>query len=82
MAFRVYSGPSGTDMFDPIDKDRMLFKQLGTLDEAISWARHLSREGKSVLLIEGDDGTSLTKSQIASAFTQDEGDARIKPHAL
>lgn len=82
MAFRVYSGPAGTEMFAPIDKDKMLFKQFGALDEAISWARHVSREGRSVLLIEGDDGTRLTKNQIASALKHDEGGMRAELRAV
>jgi hypothetical protein len=68
MAFRVYSGPRGTDMFAPIDKDRMLFKQFGALDEAMAWARHVRADGRVVLLIEGDDGTHLSKSEIMAAL--------------
>jgi hypothetical protein len=68
MTFRVYSGPRGSDMFAPIDKDRMLFKQFGGFDEAIGWARHVSGEGRVVLLIEGDDGTHLSKGEIAAAL--------------
>lgn len=74
MAFRVYSGPSGTDMFAPIDKDKMLFKQFIGFDEAIAWARHVSADGRVVLLIEGDDGTHLSKGEIAAALQYGEGD--------
>lgn len=73
MAYRVYSGPRGTDMFAPIDKDKMLFRQCAGLDEAMGWARHLSREGRAVLLIEGDDGTRLERAQIAAALQQGDG---------
>lgn len=68
MAYRVYSGPKGTDMFAPIEKDRMLFKQVGGFEEAIAWARHVSADGRAVLLIEGDDGTHLSRSEIAAAL--------------
>jgi len=68
MAFRVYSGPKGTDILAPIDKDRMLFKQVGGFEEAIAWARHVAADGRSVLLIEGDDGTHLSHDEIAAAL--------------
>jgi hypothetical protein len=49
-----------------------LFKELSTLDEAMSWARHLNNNGRVALLIEGDDGTQLTKQQIAAALNHPE----------
>jgi IS5 family transposase len=68
MAFRVYSGPRGSEMASPIDKDRMLFKQFAGLDEAMAWARHVQTDGRVVLLIEGDDGTSLSKRELSAAL--------------
>ena len=65
MTYRVYSGPPGSDSIRPLDKDRLLFKEFGGLDEAISWARHLDDGGRVALLIEGDDGTHLTAAEIA-----------------
>lgn len=68
MTYRVYSGPRGSEAISPLQKDRQLYKEFATLDEAMSWARHLIKEGRVALLIEGDDGTRLTKQQIATAL--------------
>jgi hypothetical protein len=61
MSYRVYSGPRGAEAISPLEKDRMLFKECGSLDEAMSWARHVNDGGRTPLLIEGDDGTHLTR---------------------
>ena len=53
MTYRVYSGPKGPEDVSP----QSVFKELHTLDEALSWARHLEHPGRTPLLIEGDDGT-------------------------
>jgi hypothetical protein len=68
MTFRVYSGPRGSQSISPLEKDRHLYKEFGVLDEAISWARHINDSGRVALLIEGDDGTRLTKQQIVAAL--------------
>ncbi len=81
MAFRVYSGPRGTDMFAPIDKDRMLFKQFNGLDDALAWARHVSADGRVVLLIDGDDGTQLSREAIAAALQYGGSEERDADHA-
>ena len=72
MTFRVYSGPRGSESISPIEKDRHLFKEFTTLDEAMSWARHTNHSGRVALLVEGDDGTRLTKQQIATALMHSE----------
>jgi hypothetical protein len=66
MQFRVYSGPRGAESIRPIEKGKMLFKQFGSLDEAVGWAHHLDRSGHVAVLIEGDDGTSLVRQEIAA----------------
>ena len=43
----------------------MLYKEFGTLDEAMAWANHVKDSGRVVLFIEGDDGTRLDRSDIA-----------------
>jgi len=68
MTYRVYSGPRGSQSISPLEKDRHLFKEFNTLDEAMSWARHLNHGGRVALLVEGDDGTRLTKQQIVAAL--------------
>ena len=66
--YKIYSAPSGTETVSPMDKEKLLYKEVGTMDEAISWASHMSRTGHSVVSIEGDDGTRLSASEIASAL--------------
>ena len=72
MTYRVYSGPRGSQSVSPAEKDRHLFKEFGTLDEAMSWARHLNNNNRVALLIEGDDGTQMMKEQIAAALNHPE----------
>jgi len=36
MSYRAYSGPAGSEPISHLDKERMLFKEFGTLDEAIA----------------------------------------------
>ena len=64
MTFRVYSGARGSQSISPLEKDRHLFKEFNVLDEAMSWARQINESGRVAMLIEGDDGTRLTKQQI------------------
>jgi hypothetical protein len=75
MTYRVYSGPRGSETISPAEKDRYLYKEFSTLDEAMSWARHLNKGGRVALLIEGDDGTRLNKQQIVTALKSPESDA-------
>ena len=80
MTYRVYSGPRGSQSIAPLEKDRYLFKEFSLLDEALGWARHINNGGRVALLIEGDDGTRLTKVQIASALAHPEA-GRNTEHA-
>ncbi len=64
MSYRVYSGPEGSERISPIEKDRMLYKELPSLDEALNWASHVQGTGRVALLIEGDDGTRLDRAAI------------------
>jgi hypothetical protein len=68
MSFRAYSGPPGTDRISPLEKERMLYKEVGSVDEAIAWANHVKDSGRVVLLIEGDDGTRLDRTDIAKSL--------------
>ncbi len=72
MTYRVYSGPRGSESISPLEKDQHLFKEFNLLDEAMSWARHVNESGRVTLLIEGDDGTRLTKQQVAAALQHPE----------
>lgn len=75
MRYRVYSGPSGSESISPLEKDKLLFKEFGTMDEAFAWAQHVGTTGRVALLIEGDDGTHLTKHEIAAALRHRQGHA-------
>jgi len=68
MTYRVYSGPRGSQSISPLEKDRHLFKEFSLLDEAMGWARHINESGRVALLVDGDDGTRLTKQQIVTAL--------------
>ena len=68
MRYRVYSGPKGSQDVSPLSKDRLLFKEFTSVDDALSWARHLEREGRVPLLIEGDDGTRMDRRAIVNAL--------------
>jgi hypothetical protein len=72
MTYRVYSGPRGSQSISPLEKDRHLYKEFSILDEAMNWARHINDSGRVALLIEGDDGTRLTKQQIVTALKNPE----------
>jgi len=74
MTYRVYSGPRGSETISPAEKDRYLYKEFSSLDEAMIWARHLNKGGRVALLIEGDDGTRLDKQQIATALKNPKSD--------
>jgi hypothetical protein len=68
MTYRVYSGPRGSAEISPLEKSQLLFKELRTLDEALSWARHVEHTGRTPLLLEGDDGTRMNRRAIADAL--------------
>jgi hypothetical protein len=68
MQYRVYSGPKGSDDVSALAKEQMLFKEFAALDDALSWARHIEKDGRTPLLIEGDDGTRMDRRAIADAL--------------
>jgi hypothetical protein len=80
MTYRVYSGPRGSQSISPLEKDRHLYKEFGSLDEAMNWARHVNDGGRVALLVEGDDGTRLTKQQIVAAL-QSPGSPKSRDNA-
>jgi hypothetical protein len=68
MSYRVYSGPKGSGEISPLAKEQMLYKEVATLDEALSWARHVGQTERVPLLIEGDDGTRMNRREIGAAL--------------
>jgi hypothetical protein len=79
MTYRVYSGPRGSEAISPLDKANHLYKECAGLDEAMSWARHVNESGRVTLLIEGDDGTTLGKAEVAAALRHAEFVPRKPP---
>jgi hypothetical protein len=76
MTYRVYSGPPGSETVAPLEKEHWLYKEFGLLDEALAWARHVNSGGRVTLLIEGDDGTRMTKKEISAALRHPEETGR------
>jgi hypothetical protein len=72
MTYRVYSGPPGSEAVSALQKDRLLYKEFDTLDQALAWARRTNNSGRVALRIEGDDGTQLDKREIAGALHHSE----------
>jgi hypothetical protein len=68
MRFRVYSGPKGSGDVSALAKEQMLFKEFNALDDALSWARHVEKDGRVPLFIEGDDGTRMNRRAIVDAL--------------
>jgi hypothetical protein len=68
MTYRVYTGAPRSETPSPIDRDQWLFKEFSEFDEALGWAQGVCDHGVTPMLLEGDDGTRLTKSQIATAL--------------
>ena len=65
-----------------LERDRMLFKEFSSLDEAMSWAGHINRTGHTALLVEGDDGTHIEKQEITAALRHRETErGRTRPSA-
>jgi hypothetical protein len=58
-----------------LEKERLLYKEFDTLDGALSWARHVNDGGRTALSIEGDDGTIMSKQDIAAALHHPEAEA-------
>jgi len=68
MTYRVYSAPQGAEDPSPIEKQRMLYKEFMSLDEALWWANHLRKQGRVAFSIEGDEGTQLDRRAIGAAL--------------
>jgi hypothetical protein len=63
-----------------MEKERWLYKEFGLFDEALGWARHVNTGGRVALLIEGDDGTRMTKREISAALQHPEEPERARSH--
>ena len=45
MAYKVFTGPPGSEAISPLEKDRWLFKELSNMDEALAFAQAVKRRG-------------------------------------
>src|SRR6185437_2496987 len=81
MSFRVYSGPHGAPAPTALERERMLYKEFSSLDEAMSWAGHVGDRGLTALLIEGDDGTRRVEQEITAAVGDNETEGRERRHS-
>lgn len=68
--FRAYYGTAGCGTVPPLEKDRWPFKEFTTLDEALLWTQEIVKRGTAVIAIEGNDGTQLSRSEIAPYVRQ------------
>lgn len=68
MTFRAYIGGPASETQPSPSIDRHLYKEFGDLDAALGFVRHVTRQGGVAFLIEGDDGTRLSKHEIADAI--------------
>ena len=68
--YRAYYGAAEYGRVPPLEKDRWPFREFPNLDEALLWTRAVVKHGTSVVAIEGDDGTQLTRSEIAGHVRQ------------
>jgi hypothetical protein len=81
MSYRAYCGPRGSDVPVALEKGQALYKEFESLDDALGWARHLDQCGQTTLLIVGDDGTRLTKQEIAATLHHPQYAQHGKPAA-
>ena len=74
MTYKVFTGAPGIEAIPPLEKEHWLFREFSDFDEALGWAQGVKRRGAVPLLIEGDDGTHMTKREIAEALQVRERD--------
>jgi hypothetical protein len=75
MTYRVYTGPPGTTDIPAAERSRWLYKEFNLLDDALGWARFVNKSSRVTLLIEGDDGTHLERSDVNTELRHLEHDA-------
>lgn len=68
MIYRAYFGSPGCEMPGPLDKATWPCRAFSDIEEAVQWARSVAARGTSVIAIEGDDGTRLSRSDLAACL--------------
>ncbi len=71
------SARPGPSAFHRSKKSQFLFKEFRSLDDAFGWARHVNTSGRVALQIDGDDGTSISRQEIATALHHPAHEIRI-----
>jgi hypothetical protein len=66
--YRAYYGTPGCGEPRGLEKDRWPFKEFVDLPQALLWAQSVVRRGAAVISIDGDDGTRLSRTDIASCL--------------
>jgi hypothetical protein len=66
--YRAYYGTHGCGEPRGLDRDRWAFKEFVDLPEALLWARRVVMRGGAVISIDGDDGTRLSRTDIAACL--------------
>ena len=67
MAYRAYCDALKSQPLSAFEKAHALYKEFIDLDDALDWARHVTQQGAVAVAIDGDDGTQLSKQEIAAA---------------
>ena len=63
--YKAYFGPRGCGMPGPLEKERWPSKSFAELAEALTWAEGVAKHGTTVVAIDGDNGTRLSRADIA-----------------
>jgi hypothetical protein len=68
MTYRAYYRKRGAGQASPLEKHRAPFMEFFDVDAALQWAGQIAKRELIVFTIDGDDGTHLTKHEIAAAL--------------
>jgi hypothetical protein len=64
--YRAYFGTLGCGIPGPLEKERWPSRAFSDLGEALFWAERVAKRGTVVVAIDGDDGTQLSRTDIAT----------------
>jgi len=64
--YRACFGTQGCGIPGPLEKERWPLREFSQLTEALVWAERVAQRGTVVVAIDGDDGTQLGRTDIAS----------------
>jgi hypothetical protein len=68
--YRAYYSGGNLGSVPPLEKDRWPYQAFDNLDEALLWTRAVVKRGTTVMSIEGDNGTQLSRGEIAAYMRQ------------